>query len=291
MRRPVQCILMSALVLLGSWHLAEAVEPLKAYDSFEVGPISPDRWNGFSLGENFLAASSNLYEGSRLIVVDPLGVAGNLRNLRILNRSYGKTNNNSGTTRGVYGLNFKNPGTVRAIQARLKVITNPLTGGCSLNPDNAGADAQLGGFFFNAAQPTTGDLTNGVFAGAGVKRKSNSADPANVLQAHASVHKCLDADCLNDVVLGSVSLGTVTVGQWVRLLVQWDQPNHQFIFQRDSQAQQFVPYTVSDTDPPVLPLKLIGVNNDVPNCTGRVRPVASMNALFDDVVVNQSALP
>ena len=279
-----------ALFLLGTWHLAEAVEPLKAYDSFEVGPISPNRWDGISFGDNIFAAANNLYEGNRTIVVDPLGVVGNLRNLRILNRSYGTTGDNTGKTFGAYGLNFKNPGTVTAIRARVQARTNPLSRGCSLNPDNAGAQAGLMGIFFNAAQPTTGAI-DGVLAVVGVERKSNSADPANVLQVRASVHKCLDADCLNGVVLGSVSLGTVTVGQWVTLLVQWDQVNHRFIFQRDSQAKQFVPYTVSDTTPPGLPLKRIGVNNFVPHCTDPARPVASMNALFDNVAVNQSTIP
>ena len=290
MRRHVLCVL-SALLLLGSWHLAEAVEPLKAYDSFEVGPISPNRWDGISFGDNIFAAANNLYEGNRTIVVDPLGVVGNLRNLRILNRSYGTTGDNTGKTFGSYGLNFKNPGTVTAIRARVKALTNPLSRGCSLNPSNdTSAQAGLVGIFFNAATPTTGAI-DGVLAVVGVERGSNSADPANVLQARAFVSQCLDADCLNDVVLGSVSLGTVTVGQWVRLLVQWDQANHRFIFQRDSQAQQFVPYTVSDTTPPGLPLKRISVNNFVLHCTDTVRPVASMNALFDNVAVNQSALP
>ena len=83
MRRHILCVC-SALFLLGSWHLAEAVEPLKAYDSFEVGPISPNKWNGTSFGDNIFAVSSNLYEGNRTIVVDPSGVG---RDLRILNRS------------------------------------------------------------------------------------------------------------------------------------------------------------------------------------------------------------
>ena len=111
MRQVVMFVLI-VLFLLGTWHLAEAVELLKAYDTFEVGPISPARWNGSTFGDS-------LYEGNRTIIVDPSGVG---RDLRILNRSYARTDSDSGVTFGSYGLTFKNPGTVTAIRARVQAL-------------------------------------------------------------------------------------------------------------------------------------------------------------------------
>ena len=281
MRRNVLFVLI-VLFLLGTWHLAEAVELLKAYDTFEVGPISPARWNGNTFGDS-------LYEGNRTIVVDPSGVG---RNLRILNRSYARTDSDSGVTLGLYGLTFKNPGSVTAIRARVRALS-VLSKGCSLNTFPTLAIAQLIGFFFNASAPSNGAVDD-VIAGVAVRRLSNSADPANVLEVVAFVQRCTDPNCLDGPILFK-HLGKVTVGQWVRLLVQWDPDNDRFIFQRGSEAQQFVSYVdlgvVTDSTPPGLQEKGIGVYNFVPNCTDAVRPAASMNALFDNVFVNSTAIP
>jgi len=157
------------------------------------------------------------------------------------------------------------------------------------------AQARIVGFFFNVAPATTG-LTDAVLAQVVVQRRSNSADPANVFEVGGGVLQCLDPDCINvnpiGVPSGIVPLGKVTAGQWVKGLVQWDEANDQFIFQRDNQAQKFVSYNgvVTDTDPPAVPNKGLGVINLAANCTSTPRPTASMNALFDNVAVNQSAL-
>ena len=100
--RQVVLFVLIVLFLLGTWHLAEAVELLKAYDTFEVGPISPARWNGVSV-----SFGDNLYEGNRTIVVDPSGVG---RDLRILNRSYGRTDDNNGVTLGSLWAHIQEPG-------------------------------------------------------------------------------------------------------------------------------------------------------------------------------------
>jgi len=279
-------LVLIVLFLLGTWPLAEAVEPLKHYDNFEVGPISPDRWNGNAFGPDLSSAASILYEGNRTIVVDPSGVG---RDLRILNRSYGLTDSDSGFTLGIYGLHFKNPGTVMAIRARLQVLS-AVSKGCLNNPFPTSAIARPFGFFFNASAPTVGAIDD-VLAGIGVMRRSNSTDAPNVFEVFSLVLQCTDSECIDGIFLGGGPLGKVTAGQWVRLLVQWDQANHQFIFQRDARAPQIVPYQVSDTTPPGLPLKGIAVLNLVPNCTSIPRPFGSMNALFDNVAVNQSAQP
>ena len=283
MRQVVMFVLI-VLFLLGTWHLAEAVDLLKAYDTFEVGPISPDRWNGSTLGDS-------LYEGNRTIVVDPSGVG---RDLRILNRSYARTDSNIGLTFGSYGLTFKNPGSVTAIRARVQALS-VLSRGCSLNALPTLAIAQLIGFFFNASVSTPGNATDDIIAGVAVRRLSNSLDPANVLEVTAFVQRCTDPNCLSGPIR-FMPLGKVTVGLWVRLLVQWDPDNDRFIFQRGSEALQFVSYVglggdVTDSAPPGSPSKRIGVDNFVPNCTDAVRPAASMNALFDNVFVNQTPIP
>lgn len=76
-----------------------------------------------------------------------------------------------------------------------------------------------------------------------------------------------------------------------RLRVQWDRDNHRFIFQRDDDPEVVAPYTLSDTAPPGQQIKFVTVIPDVVNCTATPRPVAFMDASFDDVMVNESTAP
>jgi hypothetical protein len=51
------------------------------------------------------------------------------------------------------------------------------------------------------------------------------------------------------------------------------------------------PYTVPDTTPPGIQVKLLDAIHFVPNCTTTPRPMAFIDAMFDDVMVNASAAP
>ena len=124
-----------------------------------------------------------------------------------------------------------------------------------------------------------------------MERSSNSTDPPGVLRVVAVVIHCHDVDCSDRTFLSVTPLGTVTTGQWVKLLMQWDQANHQFIFQRGSQTPVIVPYLVSDTAELGIQSKDLEVVQFVANCTAAPRPVGMVDALFDNVFVNQSAQP
>lgn len=275
------------VLLVGTWGLGEAVEPLKPYDNFQLGPINPNKWlpTQFGIGG---ADAFNVYEANRTIILDPLNPSE--RVLRILNRAYGENNSNAGTSFGAFRLKVKNPSTTTAIRARLQV-RNFTSTGCPGNSTPTAAQAQILGWFFNAGTPTPGSGVDDVIAGVGARRSSDSADPPGVLQISAFVFHCSDVDCFNGTFLGGVPLGTVTTGQWVRLLMQWDQANHRFIFQRGTQPPLFVPYTVTDTQLPGVQLKTLGVDNFVANCTAAPRPTALVDTLWDNVFVNENAIP
>jgi hypothetical protein len=86
-------------------------------------------------------------------------------------------------------------------------------------------------------------------------------------------------------------LGPVKRGAMARLRVQWDRDTHRFIFQRDDNPEVVALYTVSDTAPPGLQAKILDTVHLVPNCTASPQPVAFIEAFFDDVMVNESAVP
>jgi hypothetical protein len=253
--------------------MAQALEPLKLYDNFESPLINTEKWRGgqFQTGGFY-------QELIRKTAPDE-------HNLRLLNRSYGNTFSYGVNTLNLFRLEFTAPSTITAIRARVQVRNVESTGCPDLTPTLA--TAQILGFFFNSGP---GD----VIAGMAVRRRSDSTDPPGVLEIFYFVAQCSDPNCIQSPYLDSGVLGKVNTGEWVRLLVQWDNtslPQHRFIFQRDSAAPKIIPYSVDDSAPSGIQLKSIGADNFVASCTGFGKPVAMVDALFDNVFVNQSALP
>lgn len=271
--KPRMLQLLVFVLLVGTWGFAEALEPLKLYDNFDQALINPDKWRG-----DQLQTGGYYQELVRKITPEE-------HNLRLLNRSYGNTFSNSGNTLNLFRLAFTIPSTITAIRSRVQVRNVESTGCPDLTPTRA--TAQILGFFFNSGP---GD----VIAGVAVRRRSDSTDPPGGLEIFYFVNQCLDPACIQEESIGNGILGTVNTGEWVRLLVQWDntsKPQHRFIFQRDSETPKIISYSVSDGAPSGVQLKTLGADNFVASCTGFGKPVGMVDALFDNVFVNQSALP
>ncbi|MGH9425888.1 MAG: hypothetical protein ACRD2L_06225 [Terriglobia bacterium] len=274
--------LLVLVLLVGTWGFAEALEPLKPYDNFEQALINPDKW----VGSQFEAPPR--VGGSFLELVRK--TTQEEHHLRILNRSVGQTFFNGGISLSLFRLGFTRPDSITAIRSRVQV-RNAESTGCpdALNPTPTLATAQIFGFFFNTNATVPGNGTNDVIAGVQVQRRSDSTDPPDILEISYFVSHCLDPDCVGISPLGGGVLGTVKTGEWVRLLLQWDRDR--FIFQRDREQPVFVTYTgFSDAAPPGIQLKTLGADHFIANCAANPRPVGMVDALFDNVFVNQSAL-
>jgi len=264
------------VLLMGTWGFAEALEPLKLYDNFDQALINFDKWRGdqFQTGGFY-------QELVRKTTPED-------HHLRLLNRSYGNIYSQSGNTLNLFRVAFTIPSTITAIRSRVQVRNVESTGCPDLTPTQA--TAQILGFFFNSGP---GD----VIAGVALRRRSDSTDPPGVLEIFYFVNQCTDADCIQSHPLvdgGEGLLGTVNTGEWVRLLVQWDNtslPQHRFIFQRDSGTPKIISYSVPDGAPSGVQLKTLGADNFVASCSGFGKPVGMVDALFDNVFVNQSAQP
>lgn len=284
--KPRMLQLLVFVLLVGTWGFAEALEPLKLYDKFEQTLIDPDKW----VGSQFEAPPR--FGGSFLELVRK--TTQEEHHLRILNRSFGEPVSDGGISLRLFRLGFTRPDTITAIRSRVQVRHAESTG-CPDNPNNPTlATAQIFGFFFNTNATVFGDGTNDVIAGVQMQRRSNSTDPPDVLEIAYFVSLCLDRDCVvaSPIPGGSGLLGTVTKGEWVMLLLQWDSALDRFIFQRDREQPVFVTYQgFSDAAAPGIQLKTIGADNFIANCSNTPRPVGMADALFDNVFVNQSALP
>jgi hypothetical protein len=134
-----------------------------------------------------------------------------------------------------------------------------------------------------------------VLASIHVERRGDSSDPPGVLRVVAFVSRCGDRDCDVGTLLEFEDLGEYQVGGQIRLLIQWDEANNQFIFQRDNEPQFIYTYPgMFNVGPANLPRKRLGISPRVTNCTvgpGEPRPVAFVETLIDKVFVNESAVP
>jgi hypothetical protein len=265
---------------------AQAQEPLVLYDKFESKFLDREKW----IGVQSLSAGGELLETVRLIKTEPIYL---YRGLNILSRGYGSTASGDGTSFVGNRVVFPDGSGIKTVQAKVQVKRYQVTE-CTGNPIATEARARIGGYFFNTDIPTPGDSTNDVVAFINIGRSSSSSDPGNVLEVFGYLVQCADLGCWTGTLLDSKDLGTVRLNQRVKLRITWDQVNHQFIFQVGKGPDVLSPYAVPDTAPPGTPNggnKRLEVAHFIANCTTAPRPVAFMEAFFDDVFVNESAIP
>ena len=261
-------------VALALWGIALVSVPAYAqgslvlYDDFSAPDIDPAKWAGGEfggVGREAVRLSSN-------------------GQLHLAYRSYGFTNSDTGTSGGFLTLNFINPAAVTTIRATVRVNGIQSTGCTTLGSATTTARAEIHGRFFNTGTPVDGSSVGDVFAHIQISRFSTDT----VLRVLADVGQCIDAPCSQATLLGTRNLGVISLGTPADLLLQWDQPNHQFVFQRDNGQPALVQYgdVVSDTAPPSQQFKLLDINNFVANCTATPRPEGFVDAFFENVRVN-----
>lgn len=266
------CGCLALMIVLGSVAV-HAVEPLVLYDGFNATRINPDKWFG---------SESGGMEAIRQI---------QLERLHMTYRDYGNTDSDTGSRSSSLLLEFTNSPAVTAVAAVVSVEKFVASGCATPGAAITTIIARLAGRFFNTGTPTPGSATNDVFAHIGIQRRSDSTDPPNVLRVVSAVSRCTNFDCSSSTTLDSDDLGPITTGESVRLRMQWDQANHRFIFKRGADPRVLSPYTVSDASPAGAPLQRLQIRPVVANCTAEPRPQAFMRVFFDDVFVNESAVP
>jgi hypothetical protein len=264
-------LLLSMFLMIASVGKAKAqLEPLVIYDKF-TAPLSPNKWLGGegrdSLG---LSATRRITDGQ----------------LEVGTRSVGFTGSDTGVGTNFVFLAHPDPEEVTEMKASI-TATGVSVPGCSSNTTPTQAFAVLAGAFFNTATPSNDDQTNDVIAAIGLSQDSASL-PLSVIYY---VIECTNEHCSTFNLIGSGVLGgTVPIGTAVKVEMQWDQPNKQFIFTRGKNSTRVSYLGTSDASSPGLPFKELEVFNNVANCTTTPRPIANISALFDNVFLNQSAV-
>ena len=278
----LSCCLTLVLILAGS--PSQALDELTLYDNFrgtfveffKGKPIDPNRWEPTGSAER-----------------DSLDLVREVRwnSLHMLNRIY------AGKSTSVR-VEFPDPNAVTAIMIKGRVKDLELIE-CAGN-DRVRA-LRASGFFFNTLLPPPPGVPpppgaiGDVLASIHVERRGDSGDPAGVLRVKANVFLCnADPDCNNGTYLFDQDLGEYQVGELIRLAIQLDEVNEEFIFQRDSEPEVIYSYSgdVSNNGPAHLPQKRLGISSRVSGiCAGDPGPVAFVETLIHKVFVNESAAP
>jgi hypothetical protein len=257
-----------ALLLGAVLPNAHAVESMVLYDAFGTGSVDNAKW----------------LESELLRSTDGTGT------MRHSVRYWGTTSADTGSDSYSNGSSVTDPSRITQLRASVKVTSIEATA-CPANATASVARARLLGSFFNTGNPRTGSYYGDVIAQVYLYRASNSGDAPGVLRVQGSAVVCTDTDCNSSTSLGTVDLGTATVGSWVSLQVEFDKANKRFVFGRDSGAITApVAYSVSDSVAPSRNFKSIGTRHTVARCASGPKPTAAIDAYFTKVRVNKSAL-
>lgn len=245
-------------------------EPLAVYENFDSDQINPARWST-STTERRIESSSGT--------------------LRLMQRDWAETGSNSGTAGRSHGLGLANGIRVSQLQATIRVTEYEAVGCNESGGAATNVRARLIGSFFNTGNRTSGSNVGDLAAQIKIQRDSNSADAANVLRVSGNIFICSDSTCSTSSFIGGAELGTINVGGTATLAMEWDKPGKRFVFIRDDGAfTGQVAYTQSDSAYPGAHFMSLGTRTDVANCTGSPRPRGLVDARFDQVKVNQSAI-
>jgi hypothetical protein len=268
--RAIQAFVALAATLV-TLSAARAAEPFKLYDNFSDKPLSPAHW----------------IEGERARFIKG-------GKLHLMQRTWSLNFSDSGLIGTNWNANLTHAATVTQMRARV-VVTDLETSTC---PSNSGAVSdvrtRLIGAFFNVSTPVPGNQVGDVIGQIRIVRASNSGDPAGILRVQGALAICTTADCAFTTIIGDVDLGTVAMGTPTTLQMEWDKPSRTFYFSRDNGARAgAVAYShlYADSTPPSVLLRQLGTRVNVPNCKTAAPVNGFVEARFDNVFVNQTALP
>ena len=256
-------VAMHAMPLEARAHSEPENSSLRLYDNFSATNINPLRWyTNYSCGaQTTLECIRQIQNGS----------------LHLRARAYGDRTSNAGTEYG--------PAEFALVDSAATDVAVELTilhldmSPCATSP-GAGTFGQTilyGNFFNDGSGTTSGDTT------ALLVLDRVSGDPPNVVHASATVQ-------YQGVYLDWITIGSLNIGERVRIELKWDKSNHQFLASLyrptyNTTAQIALPYPSSDSAPAAFPEKAIGVRAFPQNCTG-VPTFVDIEAAFDRVFVN-----
>lgn len=252
-----------ACSMLNPMVMAQSRKPsgLHLYDNFNEAFIDPSKWTAiWQCGPPAMECVREIENGE----------------LRLRIRSYGANNSNSGTQYSNSEVDLT-ADLVNTIAAKVTVRNSNPTD-CATNMGVAHSQVLVKGSFFNGGGGTAADdVTAFLQLDRYAAYEPGTVDVGGFLE-------------YQNQFFGNVDLGLVNIGETVIVALQWDQANHRFAVKLDrpkygTKVVQYMPYSISDTTPPVAPFKSLSANVFPANCVGSSVP-ADLDVFFDNVYTN-----
>ena len=239
-----------------------AAQTLTLYDDFDQRYINPALWNT-------VCGTSELSQECVIEIQH--------KHLRLARRVTGDPGSNTGFQYGSATAFFFNPVPIKGITADM-VVRRIDEQACAANP-SFGSHGDIIARFFNAGNGTQSDDV-----GASLSIGRAASDPQGQLTVIASYFH-------NGDYSHTLWLGTVSVGTPVTVTVNWDQPNHRFLYSWTNKTTNVTtsgewPYSFSDTTPAADPEKHLDVELFPSNCTV-VQTWQYAETLFSNVYIEQ----
>lgn len=266
----LRCCLAATLAALAA-PMAAAAEAYAIWDNFDgATEVDAHRWQRLE--------RTRQIEGGQL---------------RFVQRDLGNQTGDSGTSGGLgtrWTARLQNAAAITRIRAVI-TVNDVWVSNCAANPSRSDVFAAIDGAFFNAGAATPTSRLDNVGAAIGM------GDPGapGMVGVGGVVYRCTTSDCSNPSIIGEVSFGMVPLGQAVQLTLDWDKANKRFAFTRGNDQTlyptQYVNYTVGDSLSAFGAYRQIGTGTELANCFSGPRTEGYIDAKFDKVSVNKSALP
>ncbi len=196
--------------------------------------------------------------------------------LRLGLRNFGATDSDSGGPFSWTGLTPVDPNAVHSMTTDITVRSFSGTA-CSTIPAVAQTNVEMGGLYFNTGTNDPSDDVQVIMASI-----VDTSDPNTILVVYYLASRDLQI---------SGEIGRYPIGKTLTATVAWDKANHQFIFavnvtdDPSHAARAVAPYYVSDTTPPVNPVRWLDAGVYSPNCTSS-QTSAQVEVFYDNVMIN-----
>lgn len=251
-------------------------ESLVLYDKFNSPLISPDRW---------MAEESN---SGKIVRESVRQIVSNALNMKIV--GYSNNDSNTGAELGTESLIHTNGELVNDFKATVRIKAFSVSA-CQSNPSGNYARARITAPLFNVGTPVHDSAVDDIYAQFRVLGIPNQPE---TLKVYALVQRCLDAGCAAVQDLMKKEVRTIVLNEPVTLRIKWNKVNNTITFfhnkpSEPSQSEIFKYTFADDKLAGVAWRKRLDVSIGLGDCTDIPRPSSMIEAVFDNVYVNESA--
>lgn len=251
-------------------------ESLVIYDNFSSPLINPDKWMGEEANSGKILRDSFRQISRKALDMKIVG--------------YSNTDSDTGSEIGTNSVIHTNGELVTDFMTTLTVKQFSVSA-CESNASGNFARARITAPLFNVGTPVPDSSVDDIYA---QYRVIGAPEVSDTLKVVAFVQRCLDDGCSSTQELFKKQVCTIGVAEPIKLRIKWNSANNTIVFYhaKESEDMQSDVYKYTFDDSVLAGVawrKRLDVSMGLGNCTDTPRPSAMIEAVFDNVYVNESA--